>query len=113
MGTETAGIRYQSEHREKVQNLMYLVNERTLMEEHQKQNRKKATEIDGVDKTSYDVKAAVPDRSRVAALSPLTAGARRVRLYPRGQRQALPRSTGAALGEVYTKEATLPPHRVW
>ena len=43
MGTETAGIRYQSEHREKVQNLMYLVNERTLMEEHQKQNRKKAS----------------------------------------------------------------------
>ena len=58
MGTETTGIRYQSEHREKVQNLMYLVNERTLMEEHQKQNRKKATGIDGVDKTSYDVKAA-------------------------------------------------------
>ena len=57
MGTETAGIRYQSEHREKVQNLMYLVNERTLMEEHQKQNRKKATGIDGVDKTSYDVNA--------------------------------------------------------
>jgi group II intron reverse transcriptase/maturase len=57
MGTETAGIRYQSEHREKVQNLMYLVNERTLMEEHQKQNRKKATGIDGVNKTSYDVNA--------------------------------------------------------
>lgn len=57
MGTETAGIRYQSEHREKVQNLMYLVNERTLMEEHQKQSRKKATGIDGVNKTSYDVNA--------------------------------------------------------
>ncbi len=57
MGTETAGIRYQSKHREKVQNLMYLVNERTLMEEHRKQDRKKATGIDGVDKASYDVKA--------------------------------------------------------
>ena len=57
MGTETTGIRYQSKHREKVQNLMYRVNERTLKEEHQKQNRKKATGIDGVNKTSYDVKA--------------------------------------------------------
>ena len=58
MGTETAGIRYQSTHREKVQNLMYLVNERTLLEEHRKQSRKKATGIDGVNKTTYDVHAA-------------------------------------------------------
>ena len=58
MGTETAGIRYQSIHREKVQNLMYLVNERTLLEEHRKQSRKKATGIDGVNKTTYDVHAA-------------------------------------------------------
>lgn len=33
---------------------MHNVNEQTLMVEHKKQARKKATGIDGVDKTAYD-----------------------------------------------------------
>lgn len=33
---------------------MYYVNEQTLMLEHRKQVRKKATGIDGIDKTAYE-----------------------------------------------------------
>ena len=33
---------------------MHYVNEQSLMEEHRKQNKKKATGIDGVDKAEYD-----------------------------------------------------------
>ena len=40
-----------------VQGLMHYVNEQTLMMEHRKQARKKATGIDGVDKTAYDENA--------------------------------------------------------
>ena len=51
---------------------------------------------------------AVPDRSRAAALFPLTVDARRVRVQSRGQRQALPRYNGATQKRVYTKYAALP-----
>lgn len=54
MEPETKGIRYQSATYPTVQNLMHNVNEQTLMVEHKKQARKKATGIDGVDKTAYD-----------------------------------------------------------
>ena len=54
MEPETRGIRYQSATYPTVQNLMHNVNEQTLMVEHKKQARKKATGIDGVDKTAYD-----------------------------------------------------------
>ena len=44
MEKEAAGIRFQSEDDEpRMENLMYHVNEQTLMEEHRKQSRKKAT----------------------------------------------------------------------
>jgi len=42
---------------EKVQNLMHNVDEQTLMAEHEKQKRKKATGIDGVDKDAYGEEA--------------------------------------------------------
>lgn len=57
MEQETKGIRYQSERFPTVQGLMHCVNERSLMEEHRKQSRKKATGIDGVDKAQYDENA--------------------------------------------------------
>ena len=53
METEPRGIRYQSEHFDKVQGIMHYVNEETLLQEHQKQNRKKASGIDGVTKDEY------------------------------------------------------------
>ena len=56
MEQESKGIRWQSENRRKVQNLMYLVNEGTLREEHRKQSEKKATGVDGVKKDDYDEK---------------------------------------------------------
>lgn len=57
MDPETRGIRYQSATYPTVQNLMHYVNEQTLMAEHKKQARKKATGVDGVDKTAYDENA--------------------------------------------------------
>ena len=57
MEPETKGISYQSATYPKVQNLMHSVNEQTLMLEHKRQARKKATGIDGVDKTAYDENA--------------------------------------------------------
>lgn len=54
MEQEVKGIRYQSENFARVQGLMHYVNEQSLTEEHRKQSRKKATGIDGVDKTEYD-----------------------------------------------------------
>ena len=57
MEQEPKGIREQSAKYPVVQNLMHNVNERTLMAEHRKQSKKKATGIDGVDKAAYDEKA--------------------------------------------------------
>ena len=57
MEPETKGIRYQSATFPMVQGLMHYVNEQTLMMEHRKQARKKATGIDGVNKTAYDENA--------------------------------------------------------
>ena len=57
MEQETKGIRYQSEHFPTVQGLMHCVNEQSLMEEHRKQSRRKATGVDGVDKAQYDENA--------------------------------------------------------
>ena len=54
MEQEAKGIRYQSERFQKVQGLMHCVNEQSLLEEHRKQSRRKATGVDGVDKTRYD-----------------------------------------------------------
>lgn len=53
MEQESKGIRWQSENRRKVQNLMHLVNEETLREEHRKQSGRKATGVDGVTKEEY------------------------------------------------------------
>jgi len=57
MEQDTKGIRYQSEHYPAVQGVMHRVNEESLRAEHRRQNRKKATGIDGVDKDSYDENA--------------------------------------------------------
>ena len=57
MEQEAKGIRYQSERFQKVQGLMHCVNEQSLLEEHRKQSRRKATGVDGVDKTRYDENA--------------------------------------------------------
>lgn len=57
MEQDTKGIRYQSEHFPTVQGLMHCVNEQSLLEEHRKQSRRKATGIDGVDKAQYDENA--------------------------------------------------------
>ena len=57
MEQEPKGIREQSAKYPAVQNLMHNVSERTLMAEHRKQSKRKATGIDGVDKAAYDEKA--------------------------------------------------------
>ena len=57
METQTEGIREQSAKYSKVQNLMHNVNEETLMSEHRKQNRRKATGVDGVSKDQYEENA--------------------------------------------------------
>lgn len=64
MEQESKGIREQSAKYPMVQNLMHKVNERSLMAEHRKQSRKKATGVDGIDKSAYDEHA----RERIAAL---------------------------------------------
>jgi group II intron reverse transcriptase/maturase len=53
MEQDAKGIRYQSATYPKVQNLMHNVNEETLMAEHVKQSRKKATGVDGIGKDDY------------------------------------------------------------
>ena len=56
MEKEAAGIRFQTRDEEpRMENLMHHVNEQTLMEEHRKQSRRKATGIDGVSKDEYNV----------------------------------------------------------
>ena len=56
MEKEAAGIRFQTRDEEpRMENLMYHVNEQTLIEEHRKQSRKKATGIDGITKDEYNV----------------------------------------------------------
>lgn len=57
METQTEGIREQSAKYSKVQNLMHNVNEETLMSEHRKQNRRKATGVDGMSKDQYEENA--------------------------------------------------------
>ena len=57
MEHETKGIRYQSEHFKTVQGIMHCVNEQSLMEEHRRQSKRKATGVDGVDKVQYDENA--------------------------------------------------------
>ena len=57
MEMQAEGIRLQSAKYERVQNLMHYVNEKTLMSEHRKQNRKKAVGVDGVSKDQYDENA--------------------------------------------------------
>ncbi|MFR9535102.1 MAG: group II intron reverse transcriptase/maturase [Rikenellaceae bacterium] len=54
MEPKAMGIREQSSTYPKVQNVMHNVNETTLMMQHRKQVKKKATGIDGIDKESYD-----------------------------------------------------------
>ena len=57
METQTEGIREQSAKYSKVQNLMHNVNEETLMSEHRKQKRRKATGVDGISKNQYEENA--------------------------------------------------------
>jgi retron-type reverse transcriptase len=55
MEKEAAGIKFQTDDDEpRRENLMHFVNVQTLMEEHRKQSRKKATGIDGVTKEEYN-----------------------------------------------------------
>ena len=57
MKTQAEGIRTQSARYSRVQNLMHIVNEETLMSEHRKQSRRKATGVDGISKDQYDENA--------------------------------------------------------
>lgn len=57
MITQAEGIRTQSAKYLRVQNLMHIINEETLMSEHQKQNRRKAAGVDGISKDQYDENA--------------------------------------------------------
>jgi group II intron reverse transcriptase/maturase len=54
MEQDAKGIRFQSVKYPKVQNLIHNVNAETLMEEHKKQRRKKATGVDGINKDAYE-----------------------------------------------------------
>ena len=68
MEQEVKGIRYQSEHYATVQGLMHCVNEQSLMAEHRRQSKKKATGIDGVNKAQYDENAEDNIRALVARM---------------------------------------------
>ena len=68
MGINDAEIRRRSAVYSKVQNLMHYVDENSLLEEHKKQKRKKATGVDGVDKASYDEQAEGNIRSLVGRM---------------------------------------------
>jgi group II intron reverse transcriptase/maturase len=57
MEQDAKGMRLKSATYPKVQNLMHNVNEATLMAEHKKQKRKKATGVDGVNKDAYEENA--------------------------------------------------------
>lgn len=57
MITQAEGIRTQSAKYLRVQNLMHIINEETLMSEHRKQNRRKAAGVDGISKDQYDENA--------------------------------------------------------
>lgn len=57
MITQAEGIRTQSAKYSRVQNLMHIINEETLMSEHRKQNRRKAVGVDGISKDQYDENA--------------------------------------------------------
>lgn len=57
MITQAEGIRTRSAKYSRVQNLMHVVNEETLMSEHRKQNRRKATGVDGISKDQFDENA--------------------------------------------------------
>ena len=54
MEQDAKGIRNQSATYDKVQNLMHNVNEVTLLEEHRKQSRRKASGVDGENKETYE-----------------------------------------------------------
>jgi group II intron reverse transcriptase/maturase len=57
MEQDAKGIGFQSATYPRVQNLMHNINEATLMAEHKKQERKKATGVDGIDKDAYEENA--------------------------------------------------------
>jgi len=76
MGIDDAEIRRRSADYSKVQNLMHYVNEESLLEEHKRQKRNKATGVDGVDKAGYDERAeenirALVERMRAFRYKPL------------------------------------------
>lgn len=54
MKNERKDIKYQIEHGYKLQTLMHKVNEETLKEQHRKQQKNKASGIDGITKEEYD-----------------------------------------------------------
>lgn len=54
MENERKDIKYQIEHGYKLQTLMHKVNEETLKEQHRKQQKNKASGIDGITKEEYD-----------------------------------------------------------
>ena len=58
MPAEFKKIKYQAIHYPTVQGIMHYVNEQTLMAVHQRQDIRKATGIDGVNKLKYDENAA-------------------------------------------------------
>ena len=54
MVNERKDIKYQIEHGYKLQTLMHKVNKETLIEQHRKQQKNKASGIDGITKEEYD-----------------------------------------------------------
>lgn len=71
MPTEFKKIKYQAIHYPTVQGIMHYVNEQTLMAVHQRQNIRKATGIDGVNKLKYDENAAESIRHLVERMRKL------------------------------------------
>lgn len=55
MESEQKVIEYHSKQGKKVENLMHYINKETLMKQHKKQTKGKATGIDGMSKEEYDI----------------------------------------------------------
>ena len=55
MANERKDIKYQIEHGYKLQTLMHKINKETLIEQHRKQQKNKASGIDKVTKDEYEL----------------------------------------------------------
>ena len=72
MESERKVIEYHSKQGKKVENLMHYINKETLMEQHKKQTKGKATGIDGMSKEEYDIETEINIESLIIRMKQMT-----------------------------------------